>query len=277
VSRAGPGEAESRGAGTTAWEAPTYEAHIELIERIIAATCRQHRLRSEEAEDFASWARERLLDGKALGRFQGRCQLQTFLVIVVRRLFLDYRNVCWGKYRPSAEAKRLGSVAVLLERLLVRDGHSFNEAVEIILTNFALPTTRDALYELASKLPVRVPRRIIGDEAIDDIASDSSHADAAAFGRDRRELRDRVSRALQQVLQSLEAQDRLLLKMRFEDGLPLATIARALQLEQKALYRRFERLIRALRAALGEHGVGPDDVSDILAYPEDGTGGAAQA
>ena len=34
----------------------------------------------------------------------------------------------WGKWRPSAVAKRLGPTAVLLDRLLTRDGRPFDDA-----------------------------------------------------------------------------------------------------------------------------------------------------
>ena len=43
---------------------------------------------------------------------------------VIQRLFLDARIAKWGKWRPSVSARRLGGVAVLLERLLTRDGLS---------------------------------------------------------------------------------------------------------------------------------------------------------
>ncbi len=54
---------------------------------------------------------------------------------VVQRLFLDHRNRQWGKWRPSAEAKRRGPLAILLERLVVRDGWTFEQAVETLRTN----------------------------------------------------------------------------------------------------------------------------------------------
>ena len=56
----------------------------------------------------------------------------------------------------------------------------------------------------------------------------------------------------------LAPQDRLVLRMRFEDGCSVADIARALQLEQKPLYRRLERMLGELREALEAAGLTRD-------------------
>jgi len=44
-----------------------------------------------------------------LAKFEGRSSLRTFLTVVIQRLFLDHRISAWGKWRPSAEARRGGS------------------------------------------------------------------------------------------------------------------------------------------------------------------------
>jgi RNA polymerase sigma factor (sigma-70 family) len=241
----------------------TYAAHAPLIERIIAGTCRQHRLSADEGEEFASWARERLLDGRVLGKFKGRCRLQTFLVVVVRRLFLDYRNARWGKYRPSAEAKRLGATALLLERLIVRDGYTINEAEEILRTNYQLELTSNELDSLVTKLPVRKSRRTLGEDALAELATSES-AESEVTRREQHALRARVHRALKEVIQSQEPRDQLLLRMRFEEGMTIASIARTLRLEDKRLYRQLESLLRTLRTHLIEQGVTQDDAAAIL-------------
>src|SRR5690349_6000638 len=107
-----------------------FASQLDLIERVIRRVCVSRHLSAADADDFASHARLRLIenDYAILGQFQGRSSLATFLTVVVQRLFLDFRTSEWGKWRSSAEAVRSGSVAVLLERLVVRDGYSFDEA-----------------------------------------------------------------------------------------------------------------------------------------------------
>jgi hypothetical protein len=55
-------------------------------------------------------------------------------------------------------------------------------------------------------------------------------------------------------------QDRHILQLRFSRGLTVAKIARAMGLEQKALYGRCERLLAALRARLEGDGVVASEV-----------------
>lgn len=64
------------------------------------------------------------------------------LVAVVERLSLDFRVERWGRWPPSAVADRLGPAAVLLERLVTRDGYTLQEAMAIALPDQALLNAR---------------------------------------------------------------------------------------------------------------------------------------
>ncbi len=61
--------------------------------------------------------------------------------------------------------------------------------------------------------------------------------------------------ALEGALGKLDAEDRVILRMRFEDGFTVADVARALDLRQKPLYRRVEGLLRRLRRELEGRGM----------------------
>ena len=63
-------------------------------------------------------------------------------------------------------------------------------------------------------------------------------------------------------------EDRLLLRLRFWQGLSVADIAALLKLEAKPLYRRYERLMRELREALEAQGLGPSEASILFSSPE---------
>jgi hypothetical protein len=60
---------------------------------------------------------------------------------------------------------------------------------------------------------------------------------------------------LRTTLAGLSVEDRLILRMRYDSNLGVVEIARALQLEQKPLYRRIQRLLAALRSAMEQVGV----------------------
>ena len=111
-------------------------SELALIERVIAWVCARRCLRGAEAEDFGSTVKLRLIenDYEILGRFEGRSSLKTYMTVVVHRLYLDYQTQRFGKWRPSAEARRLGPVALRLEALLYRDGLTFEEASGVLRT-----------------------------------------------------------------------------------------------------------------------------------------------
>lgn len=244
-------------------------SQLALIERVIAFTCRRHHLSSADADDFASHVKLRLVedDYAILRQFQGRSSFRTYLTVVIQRLFLDFRIKAWGKWRPSAEARRNGPVAVLLERLIVRDGHSFEEAFELMTTNHAVTTPRAELERLAGLFPSRAKRRFESEDVLAGVPSREEAPDQTLAHHDASAATARVSSVLRDLTRSLETQDRLILDLRFEDGRTIADIAGMLHLEPKPLYRRFERLLRDLRRGLEAAGVDPKAVFEALESP----------
>jgi RNA polymerase sigma factor (sigma-70 family) len=245
----------------------TYVANLELIERAIEHACRRHHLYSADAQDFGSAARLHLIDNDyaVLKAFRGESKLQTYLATVLTRCFLDWRNARWGKWRPSAEARRLGPLAIHLERLITRDGLSFDEACETLRTNLAITASRHELAALAARFPHRSPRAFVSDDGLEAIASEGSqHADRLVVQDEAVAAAERAAAALEKGLKALPPQDRLILRMRFHDDFPIADIARALSLDAKPLYRRIERLLAQLRALLERSGVTAELVSQAL-------------
>jgi RNA polymerase sigma factor for flagellar operon FliA len=243
-------------------------AELPLIEQVISFVCRRNHLSGPDAEDFASHTRLKLLenDYAVLKKFQERSSLKTYLVVTIQRLFLDYRIAAWGKWRLSTAARRLGPTAMLLEQLLVRDGYSFEQACEVLTTNYQVNASRQELEDLHSQLPVRTRRRIESDDVLVDSQFGRPPEDPIA-DRDRQDAADRLRATLQRLLRDLSAQDRLILALRFDDGRSVAAISTLLGLEQKPLYRRFERLLARLREGLEAHGVNAAEVSDLLDAP----------
>lgn len=237
-------------------------SELPAIEQVIAHVCRRNRLRDDEAEEFASEVKLHFVenDYEVLRRFQRRSSLRTYLTVVIQRQFLNYRNHLWGRWRPSAEAVRLGAVATLLERLTTRDGCGFEEAVEQMRTNYGVDDSRDALYELWTRLSRgAAPRRFVAVEHAAEVASPAPDPETSVVRAEREFLDKRARVALERAKQSLSADERLLLKMRFDDGFAVSDIARVLKLDQKKLYRRFERLLADLRKRLKDEGIDDDD------------------
>lgn len=266
----GPAHGASPAASPTAAPTPErlFRANLQVIEAVIRHVASRNRLSPDEREEFASEVRLRLIDNDydIFRRFEHRSSLKTYLVTVIQRLFLDFRNKAWGKWRPSAEARRLGPVATRLERLTTRDGLTFDEAVNVLQTNEGVPASREELHEIYERLPVRTPRRFVGEQALDEVLAPAATTEDALVARERAEVVARAQQALDRALARLPAQDQAIVRLRYADGKTVAQISRFMQLEQKPLYRRVNRIREELRTALEADGVSAEDV--LGAEPE---------
>ncbi|HZF11258.1 MAG TPA: sigma-70 family RNA polymerase sigma factor [Thermoanaerobaculia bacterium] len=238
--------------------------YLPFVEKLAARIARKNRLSAEETKDFGQELKLKLIENDygVFSSFRGSCQMKTYLTTVAANAFKDFRNKLWGKHRISAEAKRLGPVAIRLEELL-KEGRSFDEAVEILRTNLRFQETRRELEEIWKRLPPKTPRRMEGEEALVDLAASGERPEETVFERER-ETRARVRAALDKVLRALPDEDRLLIKMVVVNSVKIATVARLYCMEQKPLYRRLEKTLKGLRSALEREGVRWDQVADLL-------------
>jgi RNA polymerase sigma factor (sigma-70 family) len=238
--------------------------HRELIEAVIAHTCRRSHFSPQDGEDFAGWVWVKLIEDNycKIREYRGQSSFKTYITIVIKRLLLDYRDHLWGKWRKTAEALRLGPVAMRLETLLVREGYTFEEACQILRTNDKVSMSDLELAELRGKLPPRIPRRFISEEFLQAEPSREAGPDERLLDQERQGMRRRVLIGLQRALDTLPSEDRILVQMRTDFS--VADIARLRGMDQKALYRRLTRIYQDLRKALERQGVRKQDVEEIV-------------
>jgi RNA polymerase sigma factor (sigma-70 family) len=244
-------------------------SELATIERVVDFVATRHHLRPADAADFASHVTMKLVenDYAILRKFERRSSLRTYLNVVIQRLFLDYSVAKWGKWRPSAPAKRAGEIGIMLERLLVRDGYSVDEAYEVLVTNHRMNVDRREVERIAGRLPARAKRQFESDASLVDRADDAPGADALAEHNDRIAFAQRVSAALKRLLAALDPQDRLILVLLYVDGRSVAEIASTLNLDQKRLYRRKDQLHAYLLEGLESEGISADDALAIFEDP----------
>jgi RNA polymerase sigma factor for flagellar operon FliA len=241
-------------------------SQLDVIERVISFVSSRHHLPGIDADDFSSHVKLKLIedDYAVLRKFEGRSSLRTYLTVVVQRLFLDYRISAWGKWRPSAEAKRSGEVAILLERLMQREGYGFEEACELMETNYQVTLPRAEIEAIAARLPQRFRRRFESDAGLIDLPADQPSLEEVVAGHERVATAARLEAVLNEAMGRLDPQDRLIFELQYRDGRSIADIARALRLDQKALYRRVDGCKEALLADLQAAGMDKAQVSEIL-------------
>lgn len=253
-----------------------FASHAGAIDRVVTYVCRRNRLTSDDADEFGGVVRLKLVedDCAILRAFEGRSSVQTYLTVVIQRLFLDFRIRQWGKWRPSTEARRLGPTAVLFEKLTTRDGLTAHEARQAMRTNHRVVETDAELDAIEARLPRRTRRRVVSDEELATVAGSSHDGEAMVLETEAEAGHARSCAALEQALADLPPQDRLILKYRFEHGFQVAEVARLMRLEQKPLYRRIEGVLRGLRVRLEADGL---DAEGIRAMFGDGSARAGSA
>ena len=243
------------------------ETHLPFIDRVAGKLTRQHGATPDDTDDFASWAKLRLLedDCAILRKFRGESQLTTYLTVVMTMLYRDWRVSRFGRWRPSAAARRQGAVAVQLETLVYRDGMGYDQAVQTLRSRGGTDLSNAALTRLWGGLPPRGPTRPrqAGGEALLERAPARGSADAELMRAEADDERASLFAALRAAIDALEDEDRTILKLRFWERLSVADTARALGLEQKPLYRRMDRLLAGLRRALEAQGVSPERIRGL--------------
>lgn len=245
----------------------TYLQNLATIERIARCVAHKHRLNADDAAEFTQEVCVHLLedDYGVFRKFEGRSSLSTYLHTVIARLYQQWRVEQWGKWRPSAEAKRLGQKAILLERLLTRDGYTFQEAARVLTTPADSEYTISELEAIYLRLPPRIPRPVpVSDEVLPESIASEGKADDRIEARDRERIARHIVATLVELFQAFDPQDQLILEMRFWDGRKVPDIARTVHIDQKKLYKRLDRLYLELRRGLEKAGVSKDDLATVL-------------
>lgn len=240
---------------------------LPLIDAIAAQASRRIGLSKDEAEEFTSHLKFKLIedDYAILRSYLGRqSSFRTYLTVVIKRLFLDYTDHLWGKWRPSAEASRIGHIAVEWERLRAREGFTFDEALQVLQTRYEETPSREELVELEARLPLRPVRRRISEEQFEELSQRDPTPDQRLEQKESKAQRKKAHAVLQRALAKLPSEDRLLLQMYLEGGFRVSEIARTLRLEQKPLYRRMDRIMKELRIHMEKQGFSREQVRLLL-------------
>lgn len=238
------------------------------IERITAFIGRRYRLRPEEVEDLTSLVALKLYenDCAVIREFRGASSLITYLRVVVRRIFLDDYIHEKGKWHSSAEAKRLGPIAIELERLIHRDG--LPRELAIAQVRPVHPEIGDEELELLlARLPQRTRwSRVPLDESVAESTPNCDEADLLTIDRERQEISARAAAIIRQYLTTVPPHDRLMLQFQFDSNMQISQIARMLQIDQAVLYRRRQKLFRELAAALQSEGIRSKEIYDLIGH-----------
>lgn len=241
----------------------------EWIVEVATAVGSRQRLPPEDVEDFVSWVVLRMMarDHALLRACRAPDRPWPYLRAVIHNLLKDYRNHIWGKWRPSAGARRHGPVAVHLERLIHRDGLSVREAIEMLRRNFGCLMNTQELHLLAACLP-RWPRRQM--VPLDpDLLSGDERTDRRLRNRELRTKRAATRQVLGAALAQLDDEELAILRLHYREGRTLARIARELRIDQRSIYTKRDSCLQRIRETFRLEGLRWADVAPCLGWEGD--------
>lgn len=237
----------------------TFLEQLPLIEQIIRAVGRGRKLPPADIEEFDGFVKLRLIenDYAIIRKFENRSTFGTFVTTVISRLLNDFRDQERGRWRNSAEAKRMGAVAKDLERLLVRDMRSLDEAYGELSASHP-GTTRAELETMAMRFRTRHRPKIRSLEDCEQLA-----VTTVSFDPGKTEVLSAISSVVSDFIARLPREDQLIFQLRFEEDMAVPRIARALRIDMQAVYRRLRRHFGDLRRALAKAGINQEDVDGL--------------
>jgi RNA polymerase sigma factor (sigma-70 family) len=242
--------------------------HLATIDRAAAKASRRFNL-GDDAEDFSAWVKMKLIeaDYAVFHKFRGKSDWKTYLTTVVVRYASSYLRERLGRWRPSAEAVRRGPPAPELEMLVYRDGYPLSQAGETLRTSGVTTLSDLELARLLEELPGRVPLRPVRvpAEPVFQAVQASSRADTSLAAAELHAWRGELADALYRAMERLTPEERVIVRMYYGEEVTAADVARALNIDQKPLYRRIPRLRDALRGYLEEQGVSAGIIRSLLA------------
>jgi len=239
-----------------------------LIDKAIGYVCHRNHVNRDEEDEFGSHVKFKLIESNyaIIRKFEGRSAFSTYMTTVIQRMFFQYRVQMWGKWRPSAQARRLGDKGITLERLLTRDGYSYSEAVMSLTTGQPPVFTAEEIESIYVRLPIRQPRPVL--VAAMENTDNGPSVEPALFSGERAVIARHTAKTIDAAIATMEPEDQLILRMRFWNGKKIPDIAQALRLDDKKLYKRITKLLAQLKLTLEGAGVEAADALDLLDHSD---------
>lgn len=218
---------------------------------------------------------------KRVREFQGEASFKSYLRVLVLRLFEDFARKRFGRLRPPAWVTKLGGIWPRLFAALCLEKNDVLSAVELVYQGLAIPakdgqdgekvkekksSIEDAAYTLLGRIPDC--GSLTGEVSMDKEADQGGVADTATaedvetrqgrelievifqvvLGRGTGDNGSKVADKLNLLRISLSPEEKLLLKLCYQDGLNVSKAGAMLGLTRFQAHGRMKRLMERLRA-----------------------------
>lgn len=223
-------------------------------------------------------------DWKRLRGFAGQSSFTTYLASLSYRLLEDFSRRRFGRKRPPLWIRLLGGIHALLFRFLCLDRLQVPEAVEFVAQRQRLPdrmmieAAAWAILEKVGDCRSHQAMEVAIDEANPPMSDQDSAGErleaedranflqalfAGVFERDDDGRLVRTCAGLIDLPVELSAEERLLLKMCYQDNLSVTMAGEALGLNRHQVHGRLRRLLARLAEGFRKAGIA-EELRDLL-------------
>ncbi len=217
-------------------------------------------------------------DWQRVRAFQGRASFSSFIMTLTARLLEDFARKRFGRVRPPLWVQTFGGIWPKLFQALCLERLPVTEAVEVVHQRQTL-AEKNAIETAAYQLLARIPdcgmaRGLEVAYEEEELPAEIRGEAGPASSAETRERRELFQAIFQLVLKqengevgdavldkyrafqiTLSPEERLLLKLCYQDGLGVAEAGKMLDLTRFQAHGRMRRLLERLKAELSRTGL----------------------
>ncbi|MFT5697686.1 MAG: RNA polymerase sigma factor (sigma-70 family) [Desulforhopalus sp.] len=209
-------------------------------------------------------------DWQRVKSYQGKATFKSYLSVVVLRLFEDFSRKRSGRLRPPLWIRKLGGIWPKLFVALCLERFGVVSAVELVHQQqgkISQDTIEDAAYTLLGKIPNCGSQK--GEKPLDETTESDFvvNSDESSRGRSYETMENveffenlfqaicgekhcdfkRISSQYQSLNISLRPEERLLLKLHFQEGYNITEAGKMIDLTRFQVHGKMKRLMARLR------------------------------
>ena len=241
-----------------------FESNLSITDEVIKKYCTRHHIVGDEADECKSYVYEKIIenDYQKIREFKGKSSYKTYITVVISRILID-RVRSGGRWKPSQKALNIGKEAVILEELVFNKKYSFGQAYNTLTTNHNISIEWERVYEIITLLQRKhLKSTAPGDVELTDDVSDKNVTlpDEAAINKELSIKKDQLDYIISEIRNLLSNEERLLLRMRFEDNINISEIARVLKKDRGDIDRKLKSILTKFKNEILSRNISIDDV-----------------
>ncbi len=247
-----------------------YVLNKNIIDKIIKIFCSKNKLSFDLSEEFTSHVNVKLMEEscKKIRVFKGDSTFKTYITNVIRNIFEDEKRRLWGRWKPSRKAIEMGPEAEILEQLVFRDKNIWEQAYDILTTNHKITISRDRAFELLETLEevhLKLERPdTVGFPPGEPPAGNAPTPDDMLIEEEELSKKNQIIDVIKRIRKSLSNEDRIILRMRFEDSMGISEIARGLNVKRSYVDKRLKRILKQFKEEIRKCGISEDEIVAII-------------